>query len=582
VRRRGLPLLRRRERRVRSLNRVTPTIVGYSLTDEFRPTSKLFFNFGLRLDRYDYRGNDTTGSPARAFWFNAFNNGNCLDTAANALVDKMTLGGLPSATCASFGGNYTNVGLQNRPSQRYAFDVLQPRLGATYTLDPLTVLRASYGKYNEQPTAAYEQYDALQQNLPAGLLPFYAYGFRSPGHDVRPSISYNADFSLEHQFKGTPLALKLTPFYRNTRDQLQSFYLDFATGFVSGFNVGEQTSRGFELALDAGDFARNGVSAALSFAYTNSFIRYRPLANGRTIVDPINADIANYNAYTSACARATPGKPATAVCGTTSNKQPAAPCYTPAGVPDPACAAGSIANPYWNAAAQPLLDPKANYVPFSTFPGRIGSGVNGFDFPYVATLLAGYRHGPFSITPSLQFQAGNRYGAPETTPGIDPATCTAAGAGTPAADPHYPYGAPGGAAYDATTCTLLAGAIPDPYTRRFDGIGEFRAPSQLLGNVRLSYDVSKRASIVVSLVNVVSRCFGGQRTAFTYDLSPQICSYGTLSGAVSPVGNAYNPGINNVQPFLRYPYEPFFGAYNDLNQSTTQPFSAYVNLRLKL
>ena len=87
-------------------------------------------------------------------------------------------------------------------------------------------------------------------------------------------VSNNYDFSLEHQFSGDT-SMKLTPFMRKTQDQIQQFYLDQRTNFVSGLNVGAQTSQGFEFELDKGDFSRNGLAARLSFTYTNSYIQYR-------------------------------------------------------------------------------------------------------------------------------------------------------------------------------------------------------------------------------------------------------------------------------------------------------------------
>ena len=236
-----------------------------------------------------------------------------------------------------------------------------------------------------------------------------------------------------------------------------------------------------------------------------------------------------------------------------------------------------------------MLDPGGRYTPYTIFPASIGTGTNGFIYPYVATLLLNYKHDRFSITPSFQFQAGNRYGAPETMPGIDPAACGVALGGTTAHDPRYPYGAPGGSPYNAdalaTDGTPLCGtlnAIPDSYTGHFDGIGEFREPAQLLANLRISYKASKNVEVVATFANVIDRCFGGQKTAFTYYSSPQVCSYGGVGGGlVSPVGNAYNP-TDNVQTFLKYPYAPTFGTYNDNGDSTIQPFAAYLSLRLHL
>jgi hypothetical protein len=566
-------------------NTVTPNFTGYSLLDQWRPNEALTFNAGVRLDQYQYVGDNTTGTAARAFWFNAFNNDTCYDTSTLNLIDKSNLesGPFSAATpCSSFGSQYVAAQLNNVPNQTFTYDIVQPRIGGTWTLSPQTVLRASFGKYIEQPSAAYEQYDALQQNLPDQLIPFYSLGFNTPGHAVRPPVSYNYDFSIEHQFKGTDMSIKLTPFLRQTHDQIENFYLNIKQGFISGLNAGNQTSDGFELAFTKGDFARDGFAGQLGFAYTYAKLKFSVLPNGTTILSPINADIQTYNAYTSYCA----AHPSDGRCGSTSTGVAAAPCYNPDGSPNATCAAVGgvtpIANPYWNAPVQPLFDPNGWYLPYSTIPGGIGSGVNAYNYPYVASLILQYKHNKFSISPSFQFVAGNRYGAPESMPGIDPAAgCAALPSGSPSSDQRYPYGATGGAPYDATTCAGTI-VIPDSYTGQFDSPGQFREPAQFVMHLRMSYDFSPKISATVTFANLVSRCFGGQRTAFTYYWSPQTCSYSSVdNGVISPVGNDYNPG-DNIQTNLMYPYEPAFGTYNDATSSVLNPFSAYFSLNVKM
>lgn len=563
-------------------NTVKPNFWGFSLSDEWRPNGDLLVNAGLRLDQYQYVGGNTTGTAARQFWFNAFNNDTCFNTNNLTLYDKTLLqdgSSIPiDSPCSAAGAQYIPAALQNVSAQTYLYNILQPRIGATWTIDPYTVIRASYGKYNEQPSGAYEQYNALQQNLPDALIPFYALGFTTPGHEVRPPISYNYDLSYEHQFRGTDMAIKVTPFLRQTHDQIENFYLDIRQGFISGLNAGNQTSSGVEFAFTKGDFNRNGLSAQLGFAYTYAKLKFNTLPNGTTILSPINADIANYNAYTSFCASHATDKR----CGTTTNGLTAAPCYATDGTPDTACLAGSFANPYWNAPVQSLLDPNAEYLPYSVIPGGIGTGVNAYTYPYVASLVLQYKHNKWAVSPSFQFVAGNRYGAPETMPGIDPALgCSALGT-NPVGDPRYPYGAAGGTAFDATTCGGTLNAIPDSFTGHFDSLGEFRQPSQFLMHLRLSYDFSPSVTGIVTMANVISTCFGGQQTPFTYYFSRTTCSYGSVGqGVVSPVGNVYNPG-DNVQTILKFPYEPIFGTYNDLNNSILNPFSVYFNLRIKV
>jgi hypothetical protein len=579
-------------------NTVTPRFAGYSITDQWRPNDRLFVNAGIRVDNYAFIGANTLTGATRNFWFNAFNQDTCYDTQTLTLIDRSALVGSSGWStnsqrpCSSFGKQYVNANLQNIPGA-FDYNIPQPRFGVTYTLNPNTVLRASYGRYNEQPSSAYEQYNGLQQNLPDTLSQFYSLGFTTPGHRVAPSVSYNSDFSIEHHFKSTDMSFKLTPFLRQTQNQVENFYINYVTGLTSGLNAGNQTSSGFEFQFDKGDFSRNGFAGQLSFAYTYATVKYSTLPNGTTVLSPINAGISGYNAYTAACA---PGGNAFGkrqfgqlMCGITSNGKPPAPCYTPGGAADPSCKTGDIANPYWRSPAFSLFDPTASYLPFSIFPGPIGSGVNAYNYPYVATLLLNYKHDRLTITPSFQFVAGNRYGAPLTTPGIDPASGCALLPGSTKGDPRYPYGASGGGPYNAIPISSSSPpcaatlSIPDPYTGQFDAIGAFREPAQLLGHLQIGYELSPRVSLSVTLANLLQTCFGGQHTAFTYYWSNQTCLYTNLIGGPTtpPVGNAYNPGAN-VQTFLRYPYEPLFGTYNDQTSSLNAPFNAYFSVKVKI
>ncbi len=467
--------------------------------------------------------------------------------------------------------------------------VFQPRLAATYTLNPDTVLRGSIGKYAQPPNSAFEQYGMLQLNEPYGLLGpnFLQYGRTSPSSSVNPPTSTNVDLSLEKHIHGTDMSFKLTPFLRHTQDQIQNFYLNQATGFISGLNVGSQSSRGLEFQFQKGDFSRNGLSALLSFAYTYSTIKYGTLSNGTTIISPLNASIANYNAYTSACAPggALAGKSqyGQSLCGATATGAAAAPCYTTAGAADAACGPGSIGNPYWNdSAGHALIDPNQQFPTYDIFPAGIGSSASAFGAPYTSTLVLNYKHDKWAVTPSLQFQGGTRYGAPETTPGINPDTCTAIlGAGT---NSNYFYGNPGPNTYDATTCSAGL-VIPNQYTKNFDNLGAFVQPNQIMLNMQVSYEASPRVSLTASFANLANRCWGGTKAPWTVT-DPNICSYGVVAnGLIPPAGNTFNPGSPTAAAaFERYPYQGSLGPFDisGLNTTTKQPFNMYFEARIKL
>ena len=142
------------------------------------------------------------------------------------------------------------------------YNVFEPRIGGTYTLNPNNVLRFSYGKYTQAPNTAYEQYNLLQQDLASyDATNFWKIGFTTTTHQIRPPTSNNYDFSWEHQ--SGDMSFKLTPFLRQTKDQIQNFFLDQKTDFVSGLNAGRQTSDGVEFELTKGDFNHNGLSGLL-------------------------------------------------------------------------------------------------------------------------------------------------------------------------------------------------------------------------------------------------------------------------------------------------------------------------------
>ncbi|MBD5655741.1 MAG: TonB-dependent receptor [Candidatus Eremiobacteraeota bacterium] len=552
-------------------NSLTPQFFGASINDQLRPTDKLTVNLGLRLDDYQFIGGDTSGGNARAFWYNAYNNEVCESAADQSLTVRPAVGApCPAGTSAV---NFTNPG----GNVTETYPEFQPRFGLTYALSPRTVLRAAYGRYTQPPNTAFEQYDALQSNAPAllyGTYGFQQYGFTTPNHPVPPAASNNLDFSLEQSFSGQ-LSLKLSPFLRSTQNQTELFYLDRATAFSSGLNVGNQTSRGIEFELDKGDFARDGLSAKLSFAYTNSYVRYNTLSNGSTVLTPIVDAINTYNSFTK---RGGGARCYTAAVYNTSGTQ------TGGGVPDPACAAGDIANPYYNA---PLQDPNAfngsgTYTPYTTIPAGIGVSAIQLGYPYVTSLVLNEKIKRIAITPIVKYFAGQRYGSPLATEGIDPTTCGGTLAASSTGDPRYQFGAAGGSPFDASTCGQLLGGIPNPQTGTFDGLGAFVEPSQLLLHFQMSYEVSRTLTLTANLANVVNTCFGGSNVPWRVSGA---CGYGndeagataatsgpSGSSITGGIGNTYNPG-DGIQPGMRYAYSPYW---------LQQPFGVYVNANVKL
>jgi hypothetical protein len=98
-------------------------------------------------------------------------------------------------------------------------------------------------------------------------------------------------------------------------------------------------------------------------------------------------------------------------------------------------------------------------------------------------------------------------------------------------------------------------AVPDPYTKVFDGLGVFHQPNEFLMHLQLTYDVSPHVSFVANVANLIDSCFGGTKAAWTGNASGNtVCGYG-LPGWGSPLpygANIYNPGVA-FQPEVQYP-----------------------------
>ena len=548
-------------------NTVTPKFSAVSIQDQFKPTENLLLNVGLRYDRFGFALAPTAGNPAtRQFWYNAWNQtmcvnpningGNPVNETSGAFFPALAVG----TPCSSAGPGWVNATMTNGTAAgaNVSFPEVQPRFGGTLTMNSDNVLRFSYGKYVQPPNAAFEQYNSLQQNLPNFIGPlWFKLGYSTPEHDVRPSVSYNSDVSWEHHFANSDASFKLTPFYRRTQDQIQQFFIDPKTAFVSGVNAGKQTSSGVEFLLNKGDYSHNGLSGQLSYTYTYSRIKYAPLANGSTLLSPINSDIQLYNSFTSACAGVAPSNNPMSLCGANSGNAVAT-------------EANGVANPYFNMKPQALFDPNGSYVPFTIVPAGLQLSGTSYEVPNFAALILNYRHDKFTVTPSFQISSGGRYGAPEMTPGVNPSTCGAlAGVTGISNDPRYPAGGTGNP-YDAPTCTGNL-VIPDPVTGRFDAPGAFIAPSRFTMHMQFGYDLNPRTTLRLTMANVIDRCFGGTSEPWKVG-GTTYCQYGIDSASLPAAGNFYNPG-DTIQRFVQFPYDPVTG---------TQPFNAFLTLDIKL
>jgi hypothetical protein len=550
-------------------NEAKPNFGWASLSDEWKPTDKLDFNLGARYTRYFYQLSNTDANPARNFWFNSWNQSACVLPGAGQVpfinTSQTSLGACPLQN----GVQTVQAVITNEPNATTNYTDIEPRIGATYSVSENDVLRVNYGRYNQPPNTAYEQYNVLQQDLASyDATNFWPIGFTTTTHPITPPTSNNYDGSWEHHFANSDTSFKLTPFLRKTSGQIQNFFLNQKTNFVSGLNAGNQTSDGVEFELTKGDFNQNGLSGLFSFTYTHSYINYSTLANGGSVLSTVNVAIQNYNSFTKACATASPSSNPNALCGTAGNANAL-----------PTDIAGN-ANPYYNAPIQPLFNLNGDYVPFSTIPGAVEAADSSYETPVDAALVLNFKHDKWAFTPQFQFFEGGYYGDPLTGYGIVPGTCGAPLASSITGDPRYPYGSTGGAPYDATTCTGTM-AIPDPYTHKFDNIGAFRLPNQELMHMQIAYEMSSRVTLSANLSNIINTCSGGTSMPWTQFANNKVCSY-TLPGYGAPLhygSNFYNPsnaGANSTtafQPMVEFPYQ---------ENPTILPFTASFNMSIKM
>ncbi len=543
-----------------AINTVTPKFTNLSFQDTFRASDRLTLQGSVRYENFEY-GMRQVGTNGNILLTNDYNNTHCISgttISSRALGTDCPAGSAPTTLSAS--------------APTLAYQVWSPRLGLTYTLDPNNVLRASYGRFSQPAETSAVEAVNFQSGTPSTAF-YQNFDFNTFSRNVSPAISYNSDLSWEHAFKGTDASFSLTPFLRKTQNEFVSILVDPKTNFIANVNGANRDVKGFEFALRKGDFNRNGFAAQLAYTYTHATNKYRVFANGGSIVTAANQAIQQYNGYTSFCST----HPTDTRCGSTATGVAAAPCYTTAGAADPACGAGSVANPYWNAPIGQLLDPNASYVPYNE---NIGLGSDGtassYFVPHVVALILNYKHDRLTITPSFQFEAGARYGSPLSAQGIAPDACSAILTGAAATDPRYQYGAAGGAPYNAASCNTAIG-IPDPYTRQFDGIGSFVQPNLLATNLSVSYEASKKTTLTLTAANIYNRCFGGSKVP--WGVGNLGCSYGQASPWT---GNFYNPG-DAIQNGFQYPYAPVLtGALQSVNAQSSIPFQLFLSAKIKL
>ena len=563
------------------INAVVPKLTNASISDQWRPGDAWVVNAAVRFENDAY-GLADTNNPATNFWFAAAQREFCVNPVTRqpifvpqppqyiyfytpyvgfkCPVDRST--GTPVKTVHPNGTD--GILLTNDYPSSYAVAYGLPRISATYTVNADTVLRASAGRYAQQPQNYEIQYDTLQPNLASTLLGFIPFGYSSPLHEAQPQFSDNYDFSYEHHFKGTDVATKITPYYRWGTNQLYETPNLPSLGVSPSFNAGTLRVDGVELLVTKGDFSKNGFSGTFSYTYTNATEMWNDYLNSTVgPVDQYNQDIQEFNALTRAGGGAQ--------------------CYkdTGKGVPAPKCGASSIFNPYYAMAPQPTLGPHDWYAP-------------GLDFPYVSpntfAIVLNYRRGKFALTPAMELFEGTTYGTPADVQGIDPRACYAnqGSLGIKTANPLMA---------DYTSCSHALTSdgtdpgtlyIPNPQTGKFDTFGEFRQPWQFNLGLQMTYDFTQRISGRFVVTNLVNQCFGGSNEPWTraYPANGVICGY--TSNTFYNGGHFYNGSSPNDAAANGVPENPYFAqsfvpSYGDaFSGNYPLALNLYFSLQVKI
>jgi hypothetical protein len=563
------------------INTVTPKLTDVSISDQWRPGDKWIVNGSVRFENDTY-GLADTNNPGTNFWFAAAQREFCVNpvtrqpifipqppqsifffqplVAFNCPIDRST--GTPVQTIHPNGTD--GILLTNVYPSSYTQSYVEPRISGTYTVSPDTVIRASAGRYAQQPQNYEIQYNTLQPNLASSLLGFIPFGFSSPLHEAQAQFSNNYDLSWEQHFKGTDISMKVTPYYRWGTNQLYETVNLPSLGVSPSFNAGTLRVSGVELLLTKGDFEKNGFSGTLSYTYTNGAEMWNNYPNS-TIgpVDQYNQDIQEFNALTRAGGGAA--------------------CYTNAanGTPAPTCGAGSIRNPYYHMAPQATLAPQGWYAP-------------GLDFPYISpntfAIILNYKHNKFAITPAMSLQEGTTYGTPADVQGLDPRACTA-NQGSLGVKSGNPLNA------DYTSCSFALTSdgsnpgtlyIPNPQTGTFDNFGEFRQPWQFNLGLQMAYDFTPRVSGRIVVANLINRCFGGSSEPWSRAYPPNSATCGYIANTFYNGGNFFNgssPGdiaANGVRenPYFAQSFAPSYGDVNSFNYPLALNF--FFSLQVKL
>ena len=489
---------------------VTPLNWDGVISDSWRPTDKLLLDLGVRWDEFGYQlmPIKINGPDGLAYLAEEVD-GQCLDgfnyspsdpkiigpTGTDNCFTLLTLGNAGGAR--STGNAITAKDLPGAAGWQDAFGnetffSLSPRAGLTWTAGPRDVIRISAGRYVQPPNSAFEQYRDNPLFGPGRtarrLNQFYTGLSFLAVHGVRPEDSTNYDISFEHEFNGG-MSMKITPFYRNTRNQVLNIPFNPASpSFVTGDNFGNAYIKGAEFLLSRNVSGESGIGGTLAATYTDSKLRFnRPPQGGTSFIDLLNGTDINGNCVGSG------------ICG-------------------------------YNAAYgtnYPLLDPAGRYSPsFVMSPNGTGPS---YDVRWIVNLSLDARTNGFDILPTFYYSSGNPYGEPLNFP--DP-HCTAPGP-APAGSGCIPL--PAGKSF-------YGGNGPDPYTGQFDSVGALNGPSWWTLNVGIARNIGHNLKATILGTNLL---WGVHNHGYAWE---QPTSQGNISYADNSFYNTAPLGANGGAP----------------------------------
>jgi hypothetical protein len=517
-------------------NTVTPLTWDGVIQDTFKPSDKMQFDIGVRYDIFGFQlmPQQITGTQGLAYLSEQVQ-GICLDGFAYSPTDPRIIGN-GSQNCFDILSASANSRVHpgafawENPPAFASYQEFSPRLGGTFNVDPRDVIRFSVGRYVQPPNSAFQQYTrnplwgpgagtTLLNNFMLGL------GFNA-FHNILPEDSTNYDLSFEHEFNGGYSA-KLTPYYRNTRNQILSIpFNPQSPSFVTGDNFGNAEIKGFEFLAQRPIASASGFGGTLGLTYTNTKVRFNVPRGGQTsFIDVLNGTNAGNCTTPILLADGTTGLPNTGICG-----------YN---------------NAYNTNFA--MIDPKGKYSPsFVMAPTSTGPS---YDVAWTINFTPEIKEAGFDVLVPFEYSSGSPYGDalqfgdPHCPPGVPSNASTGCIPVPTGINPRT------GAAY-----AFYGGNGPDPYTRTFDAPGSLKGPSFWTLGFAVSHDIGHNLKASILGTNIVTGVHN-QGYAWEQPQQQNNVSYGDNSFySAAPLGAFSVPGPTPATGYYGNNYYPYSSA----------------------